>query len=1241
METICKAIIQAAIDGHKNSIIIESNGLSIFSPLIGILLKVTWQTATTSFIRLACESVTRLLMLFEPQSNHLVLLQLVTSFLNQVFDELPYESSVKSLVAIGSSFPRDLPDSIYRSLIALGIHDRLRPLVTVYSEMNEVDLSNVLALLNRFVKAKPTSASDYISESTHLILLFAAQHFSSSVIVQNSLWSFVTCLLLNSQEFCLDLSPEILIPAILPTITNTTCSGRVPLIKFVHQYIIYNVDASSTSFVLNCFRDYPEFLNFLLKLLDPIRELESKKEMEEVSAIAWLLELFFQQYEDRSFAKFILKYKLLPILAQAAIKWPAYCCVSFCTAMRCFLNCSLPDVNFIFRKFMSDEEKEEFFGENQFLPFVNLLGNPATFASEEIRVAIYDAIKFLLKVAPKDAKERYLTDDFLMAFISNLPKDIRCYSHKMHLFVFIGHFIVYTLKPERFDVIRDQKWHEVAIHDCFVHATYQEARTACIGFSTCILHGYSQFFKDISLFYKSEFPKNLVEFAEEYGHGLKSEAGETFGSLILTLTADKNASIALHESGFLESLYQFADDQFDPQIIRPAIHAVGNIALCGHQVKQVVLDKNFHVVLIKYLDSRMSTADSSVLAACCRVLHILASGDWAKRNFVENGLVNILTRMLDSRRNNAELCWRPLGLLSSLGFMSLSNREYVITEKVLRTVVDVLKNTQHSKVKSYTALVFLASIDSDRRSADLQRLKVTEIFQQVLNESTAKDDSYDDLQKWGSSLLEKGQLFTIPLKRTHLKPEQEQLLASCMIQSITWPEKARLSNIPNEFGTEKEIVLLPLDQSHLSPKFPEAPELTDDARSQILQLSLNPNNLLRIGRFFGNSHGSCSNCRTFGRSEELVFRPQSLTPDQYQELITRGWYRRGGVKLFRYRYNHNIDCSDWETRVIVAEFDHRKHKSYKKVLRRMPEDILTIETVPTQFIPEAYDLYNNYHLMKHDKPKKSQYSYCEHVVNSPFCNQSINGFQYGSFHQLYRLDGKLVAVGVIDIVPNGVVSVYMWYDMTKEVAKLSFGVYSSLKEIEFARELSKCNPDIKYYYIQGWNGNNHKLSYKARYEPEEFYSPCTVTDWVLNLDAVKKEQDEFKEKWRILNKQALLDINDPPGSSSSISIGSSTSVESEPAVVDVPGDAISLDRTTYEALSGLDQPDVMSTVVCLNHQLYMYLGQMFDIYSVELHQRELMISRMEELILAVGHKLANNIVIDMMACPTTGNIELD
>ena len=149
---------------------------------------------------------------------------------------------------------------------------------------------------------------------------------------------------------------------------------------------------------------------------------------------------------------------------------------------------------------------------------------------------------------------------------------------------------------------------------------------------------------------------------------------------------------------------------------------------------------------------------------------------------------------------------------------------------------------------------------------------------------------------------------------------------------------------------------------------------------------------------------------------------------------------------------------------------------------------------------EGCDLYNRYNLSKHDKPAILSAAYAEHAVDSPLKIESRDGVNYGTYHQEYRLNGELIAIGVIDVILEGVVSIYFYYDMSKEVAKMSLGVYSSLKEIEFVQNLNKMNPNIKYYYLQGWNGPNLKLAYKANYKPIEFCSPCFSPYWTDSID---------------------------------------------------------------------------------------------------------------------------------------------
>ena len=50
---------------------------------------------------------------------------------------------------------------------------------------------------------------------------------------------------------------------------------------------------------------------------------------------------------------------------------------------------------------------------------------------------------------------------------------------------------------------------------------------------------------------------------------------------------------------------------------------------------------------------------------------------------------------------------------------------------------------------------------------------------------------------------------------------------------------------------------------------------------------------------------------------------------------------------------------------------------------------------------------------------------------------------YGSFHQHYLLDGKIIAVGVVDILPNCISSVYLYYD--PDYSFLGLGVYTALR----------------------------------------------------------------------------------------------------------------------------------------------------------------------------------------------------
>jgi arginine-tRNA-protein transferase len=130
-----------------------------------------------------------------------------------------------------------------------------------------------------------------------------------------------------------------------------------------------------------------------------------------------------------------------------------------------------------------------------------------------------------------------------------------------------------------------------------------------------------------------------------------------------------------------------------------------------------------------------------------------------------------------------------------------------------------------------------------------------------------------------------------------------------------------------------------------------------------------------------------------------------------------------------------------------------------------------------------------------DKPEEvKESSYCRFLVDTPLIyvapedDGSTPTCGFGSFHQQYRIDGKLVAVGVIDILPNCLSSKYLFWD--PDLAFLSLGKYSALQEIKWVQEANKVCPSLSYYYLGFYIHTCPKMRYKAAYAPSELLCPA-------------------------------------------------------------------------------------------------------------------------------------------------------
>ena len=101
----------------------------------------------------------------------------------------------------------------------------------------------------------------------------------------------------------------------------------------------------------------------------------------------------------------------------------------------------------------------------------------------------------------------------------------------------------------------------------------------------------------------------------------------------------------------------------------------------------------------------------------------------------------------------------------------------------------------------------------------------------------------------------------------------------------------------------------------------------------------------------------------------------------------------------------------------------------------------------------------------------------------------------GSYHQIYRLDGKMVALAVLDLLPRGVSSVYLIYDVAYE--RFGFGKLSAIREVQLTREYHYMN-----YYMGFYIPTCVKMRYKAEYKPQ----------WVLDFPTMKWWPLEDMEK---------------------------------------------------------------------------------------------------------------------------------
>ena len=184
-----------------------------------------------------------------------------------------------------------------------------------------------------------------------------------------------------------------------------------------------------------------------------------------------------------------------------------------------------------------------------------------------------------------------------------------------------------------------------------------------------------------------------------------------------------------------------------------------------------------------------------------------------------------------------------------------------------------------------------------------------------------------------------------------------------------------------------------------------------------------------------------------------------------------------------------------------------------------------VDLGPDDYTEEKFELYKNYQHHVHQDPLSSIFAsgFRRFLCDSPLIRNTDGEKKFGSFHQCYRLDGRLIAMAVLDLLPHCVSGVYFVYHSDFE--QWSFGKISAIQEAALALEAG-----YQYYYMGYYIHSCAKMLYKNDYKPQ---TVLDLENWTWNPldDQFKKLLDEhhYLSPSLLGKKESEKQSSDPKG----------------------------------------------------------------------------------------------------------------
>jgi len=196
----------------------------------------------------------------------------------------------------------------------------------------------------------------------------------------------------------------------------------------------------------------------------------------------------------------------------------------------------------------------------------------------------------------------------------------------------------------------------------------------------------------------------------------------------------------------------------------------------------------------------------------------------------------------------------------------------------------------------------------------------------------------------------------------------------------------------------------------------------------------------------------------------LRWQFQRLDGEAFDRSLEAG-DRRVGRMLYRAECPACTACEP--IRIPVDAF--RPSRSQKRVWKRNQD--LTIETGPATFSEEKLALYNRHKAergLARNETVMTRRGYEGWFVHS--CARTVE--------MRYRVDGRLIAVGILDVGRRDTSSVYFYFD--PDEGRRSLGVFSVMVEVAWLRSQGG-----RFHYLGLYVEDCRHLVYKAQYAPHE------------------------------------------------------------------------------------------------------------------------------------------------------------